>query len=72
MTGSSTDYPATVVTTWNLAFEQARASTPASADLLALCAFLAPEAIPLQVIRHGAEYLPTDCALASAIGDDLQ
>src|SRR5205814_6116651 len=40
------DYPHTVATTWSLSFEQVEQQNPAAADLLRLCAFLAPDAIP--------------------------
>lgn len=51
----ATEYPDTVATTWALAME--RLDTPARA-LLNLCAFLAPEEIPLEVIVSQAAKLP--------------
>ena len=54
----ATDYPATVWTTWDLSFQQVRAANPAAADLLTLCAFFAPDDIPLSLIRDGAAHLP--------------
>src|ERR1019366_511180 len=39
-------YPATVATTWNLLFERIGSERPAAAQLLQLCAFMAPDAIP--------------------------
>lgn len=54
----STDYPATVATTWEMAFQQVEHKSQAAVDLLNLCAFFAPDDISLQVISDGAEYLP--------------
>ncbi len=51
------DYPASVATTWSLSFEQVKATHPASADLLSLCAYLAPDAIAEEVFVHGAPFL---------------
>ncbi len=65
----STDYPATVATTWELSFQEVQKASPAGADLLNLCAFLAPDDIPQEILREGAEYLPEP--LATAIADPL-
>ena len=54
----STEYPDTVATTWELAFQKVQEASPAAVDLLNLCAFLAPEAIFLDMIIEGATYLP--------------
>lgn len=43
------DYPATVATTWRVSFDAAR-ETAGSAELLALCAFLAPVDLPLELL----------------------
>jgi TIR domain/NB-ARC domain len=40
------DHPEPVATTWSLAFERVEEKNPAAADLLRLCAYLAPDAIP--------------------------
>jgi len=66
----STDYPDTVRTTWLLSFEQVRETVPSGADLLNLCAFLAPDALPCDVISAGKEYLPP--ALAEVVTDPLR
>lgn len=42
---------------------------PASADLLNLCAFLAPDDIPKSLLTNGAEHLPE--LLASAVKDEM-
>ena len=62
----SPDYPETVVTTWDLAIRELDQD---SADLLSLCAFLAPDDIPLDVIVDGAKHLPD--ALAKCVADAL-
>ena len=66
----STDYQHTVATTWEIAFNKVREESPAGADLLNLCAFLAPEKIPLELIASGAEHLPKK--LAAAAGNPLE
>lgn len=47
-----------VATTWTLALKQLEQTTPAAIELLRLCAFLHPEAIPEDLFREGAEELP--------------
>src|SRR6266446_4022795 len=44
--GVAPDYPESVATTWSLAFQKVEQSNPAASDLLRLCAFLHPDAIP--------------------------
>ena len=51
------DHPEPVATTWSLAFEQAGQAHPAAAELLRLCAFLHPDAIPEELISEGAPEL---------------
>ena len=48
------DHPESVATTWSLSFEKVEQANPAAADLLRLCAFLAPDAIPEEIITKGA------------------
>jgi tetratricopeptide (TPR) repeat protein len=55
-------YQATVATTWSLSMTEAAAECPAAADLLNLCAFLAPDDIPLPLLRDGADLLPDSVA----------
>src|ERR1019366_6873628 len=50
-------YPATVATTWSLSFEKVYQINPAAAELLNLCAFLAPDAIPEEIFTIGADQL---------------
>ena len=51
------DHPAPVATTWSLSFERVAAKNPAAADLLQLCAFLAPDAIAEEILTAGASVL---------------
>jgi hypothetical protein len=46
-----------VATTWALAFQTIEQSNPAAIELMRLCAFLAPDAIPEELILEGDEYL---------------
>jgi tetratricopeptide (TPR) repeat protein/nucleoside phosphorylase len=58
------DYTATVTTTWELAFRQVKQSSLAAIALLNLCTFLAPDDIPLSILRDGVTYLPKELATA--------
>jgi hypothetical protein len=61
---------ATVATIWEISFEQVKKESPAAQDLLCLCAFLAPDEIPLQVIiSKGIQHLPG--SLATAMKDPM-
>src|SRR5258708_1307969 len=51
------DHPESVVTTWSLSFEQVEQVSPVAADLLRCCAFLAPDAIPEELLTEGAAEL---------------
>ncbi len=51
------DYPDTVATTWSLSFQQIEQANPVAADMLRLCAFLAPDAIPEELLTRGATEL---------------
>jgi tetratricopeptide (TPR) repeat protein/transcriptional regulator with XRE-family HTH domain len=65
----ASNYPDSVATTWLLSFENVKQSNPAAAQLLQLCAFLAPDHIPEELIREGATYWPT--LLQQAVTDPL-
>ena len=70
--GEPTAYQGTVDTTWQLAIEQVvsiQPSGPAGIGLLRLCAFLAPEAIPLDLLTGHPDLLPEE--LAAAAHDEL-
>lgn len=53
----SSEYPATVTTTWALSFEQVAQKNVAAAELLQCCAFLAPDAIPEEIFTECADIL---------------
>jgi hypothetical protein len=61
-----TDHPESVATTWSLAFQRVEEKSPAAADLLRLCAFLAPDAIPETIVTKGAEHLGDQLAPVAA------
>ncbi len=65
----STNYPDTVATTWDLSFQCLATESPAGTALLTLCAFLAPDDIPRDIIAAGAEHLPEP--LRATVGDAL-
>lgn len=52
--GFAPDHPAPVATTWSLSFERVEQANPVAADLLRLCAFLDPDAIPEEILLEGA------------------
>ncbi len=60
---TSPDYPNTVATTWEIAFQRL---PPEAAALLNLSAFLAPDAIPRELVVEGAEGLPEPLAATAA------
>jgi tetratricopeptide (TPR) repeat protein len=68
-TGPPEDYPATVATTWRLNVERAAQASPAAMPLLRLTAFLAPEAIPPDLLGADPNVLPAE--LAAAAVDEL-
>src|SRR5439155_10315888 len=55
--GLVADHPASVATTWSLSFKQVEQTSPAAADLLRVCAFLHPDAIPEEMLIEGAAHL---------------
>jgi tetratricopeptide (TPR) repeat protein len=48
------DHPESVATTWSLSFEAIERMNPAATDLLRLCSFLDPDAIPEELLTEGA------------------
>ena len=51
------DHSESVAATWSLAFQKVEQNNPAASDLLRLCAFLYPDAIPEEIITKGNEHL---------------
>jgi tetratricopeptide (TPR) repeat protein len=64
--GELTDHPDTVATTWSLSLTRAQAEAPAAEDLLALCAFLAPDDLPRSLPTDHTLMLPESLQLAAA------
>lgn len=62
-------YHATITTTWEISFQQVRQKNPAAIALFNLCCFLAPEEIPLPLLREQRETLPDE--LVALLADDL-
>jgi tetratricopeptide (TPR) repeat protein len=52
-------HPDPVATTWQLSFRTIEAANPVAAELLRLCAFLSPDAIPEELFSESAEPLPS-------------
>jgi tetratricopeptide (TPR) repeat protein len=59
-------HPEPVATTWSLSFQRVEEKNPAAADLLRLCAYLAPDAIPETILTEGAEHLGDQLAPVAA------
>jgi len=59
----------TVATTWEMSFQQVERRSPPAAAFLNLCAFLAPDDIPLDIVQQAAK-LPEP--LAEAASDPVQ
>jgi tetratricopeptide (TPR) repeat protein len=57
--GLSTDHPQPVATVWSLSFQRVAERNPAAADLLRLCAFLAPDATQESLFTQSAATLPS-------------
>jgi hypothetical protein len=56
----------TIATLWDIALERISAEDPAAVVLLDLCAYLAPEPIPLDLFSLHAELLPSPLSAAAA------
>ncbi len=54
--GLATDHPEPVATTWQLAFASIERTHPLAADILRLCAFLDPDAIPEELLVCAAPH----------------
>lgn len=67
--GAEGESAPTVATTWDIAFRDVQGRSPAAAELLALCAFLAPDDIPRDGLREGGGRCPP--ALVAALRDPL-
>ena len=64
---SAVGHPETVALTWYLSFEKVQKANPIAANLLQLCAFLHPDAIPEEIITEG---IPELGPILQAVADD--
>jgi tetratricopeptide (TPR) repeat protein len=55
--GLKPPHPESVATTWSLALQQVERAQPAAIELMRMCALLAPDAIPEELIVEGAASL---------------
>ncbi|HEY0754947.1 MAG TPA: FxSxx-COOH system tetratricopeptide repeat protein [Ktedonobacteraceae bacterium] len=67
---NSREHPEPVASTWDLSFQRVEQHNPAAADLLRFCAFLAPDAIPEEILTEGARHLGP--LLAPVVSDPFQ
>ena len=63
-------YPRSVVSTWAANFDAVEKESPAAADVLRLSAFLAPDAIPFELLTGGASELGPEVEAALSQADD--
>jgi ABC-type phosphate/phosphonate transport system ATPase subunit len=68
--GIAPPHPESVATTFALSFEKVAMASAAAADLLRLCAFLHPDAIPEEIFTEGAAELGLN--LSTVAGDPLK
>ncbi len=63
------EHPESVITTFTLSLAKVERANPAAADLLRLCAFLHPDAIPEEILTEGAPDLglPLQLVVADAL-----
>ncbi|ACF13774.1 TPR repeat-containing protein [Chloroherpeton thalassium ATCC 35110] len=62
------DYPDTVATTWELAFGEIQ-NVPLAKEMLSLCALLAPNAIPTDLLQNALAYLKGDEGKPEAVDE---
>lgn len=67
--GRPDEYPQPLAGTWQISLERLGAVTPPAVALLRLCAFFAPDDIPITLLRAGATALPSP--LREAVADDI-
>jgi hypothetical protein len=58
----------TIASLWTLSFERLEATSPSGFQLLDICAYLAPEAIPLDLFTKHPERLPAPLSDTAADG----
>jgi len=56
--GRTVGHPDSIATIWSVSLDRLRAITPAAVQLLTLCAWLAPEPVPLDLFSNHSALLP--------------
>src|ERR1700733_7963086 len=64
--GHSSGHPDTVASVWSVSLNRLQATAPAAVQLLQLCAWLAPEPIPLNLFTRHCDLLPEPLATTAA------
>jgi len=66
----ATGYEHTILTTWTMALEEVQGQCPAAIELMNLCAFLAPDDIPKDMLIADVKHLPRK--LARVVKNELK
>jgi tetratricopeptide (TPR) repeat protein len=64
--GHTPGHPGNVATVWSVSMDQLQDTDPAAVQLLQLCAWLAPEPVPLDLFTGHGDLLPEPLAAAAA------
>jgi hypothetical protein len=64
--GHAAGHPGNVATVWSVSMDHLQATVPAAVQLLQLCAWLAPEPVPLDLFTAHSSLLPEPLATAAA------
>ncbi len=70
--GRPSNYPEPVARTWDVSFRRLEETSTGAADLLRLCAFLASDEIPIELLATGAELAFPDDELGALLADELE
>jgi tetratricopeptide (TPR) repeat protein len=70
--GRVRDYPLPVAGTWAISFDRVAKTSPAAAELLRFCAFLGPDAVPLELLENGVPEFNQRPQLQAAAGNRLK
>jgi tetratricopeptide (TPR) repeat protein len=65
------NHPEPVAWTWSLSFQRVEAYSSVATDLLRLCAFFAPDNIPIRLLKAGAAATELSPELRAALSDEL-
>jgi len=64
--GYGSGHPGTVATVWSVSLDRLQATVPAAVQILELCAWLAPDPIPLDLFTGHSDLLPEPVATVAA------